>query len=111
MRKFVISDNDAGQRLDKFASKAVKAMPLTLMYKYIRIKRIKVNGKRADIFGRGIFPLFYHCYKVVHHRPEAPVSGFILAFKVNFISSCRNMPAKGTFDYFEISVINAANSG
>lgn len=49
MKEFVIRANDAGQRLDKFLQKAVKSLPQTLLYKYIRIKRIKVNGKRAQI--------------------------------------------------------------
>ncbi len=49
MREFVISPNDAGQRLDKFVSKAVPRLPQSLMYKAIRNKRIKLNGKRADI--------------------------------------------------------------
>ena len=48
MKQFLISKNDAGQRLDKFLTKSVKQLPWTLMYKYIRIKRIKVNGKRAE---------------------------------------------------------------
>ena len=39
--------NDAGQRLDKFLSKRYKSMPQSLLYKYIRTKRIKLNGKRA----------------------------------------------------------------
>lgn len=41
------NNNDAGQRLDKFLSKRYKSMPSALLYKYIRTKRIKVNGKRA----------------------------------------------------------------
>ena len=48
MREFVINSNDAGQRLDKFVQKAVKGMPLSLMYKAIRLKKIKVNRKRAE---------------------------------------------------------------
>ncbi len=47
MKEFIISSNDAGQRLDKFVSKAVKKLPSSLIYKYIRLKRIKLNGKRA----------------------------------------------------------------
>ncbi len=43
----VIGKNDAGQRLDKFLTKAVKGLPLSLLYKYIRTKKIKVNRKRA----------------------------------------------------------------
>lgn len=49
MKTFLISKNDAGQRLDKFISKAVPALPKSLMYKYIRTKRIKVNSKKGDI--------------------------------------------------------------
>lgn len=49
MRILSIKKNDAGQRLDKFLSKAVKAMPPSLMYKSIRTKKIKVNRKRAEI--------------------------------------------------------------
>lgn len=48
MREFTITQNDAGQRLDKFVTKAVPKLPTSLLYKYIRIKRIKVNGKRAE---------------------------------------------------------------
>lgn len=44
-----IKKNDAGQRLDKFISKAFKSMPQSMMYKYIRTKKIKVNRKRAEI--------------------------------------------------------------
>ena len=49
MKSFTISRNDSGQRLDKFISKAVPALPKSLMYKYIRTKRIKINSKRGDI--------------------------------------------------------------
>ncbi len=49
MRTLYIKQNDAGQRLDKFLSKAVKALPKSLMYKCIRTKKIKVNRKRTEI--------------------------------------------------------------
>lgn len=52
MRSFTITKNDADQRLDKFISKSVPALPKSLMYKYIRLKRIKVNRKRAEISTR-----------------------------------------------------------
>ncbi len=48
MQIITISRNDAGQRLDKFLSKAVKGLPASLMYKYIRTKKIKVNRKRTE---------------------------------------------------------------
>ena len=47
MRTLTIEKNDAGQRLDKFLSKKFKTMPSSLMYKYIRTKYIKLNGKKT----------------------------------------------------------------
>ena len=52
MRSFTVSKNDADQRLDKFIGKSVPLLPKSLMYKYIRLKRIKVNRKRAEISTR-----------------------------------------------------------
>ena len=48
MREMTATKNDAGQRLDRFLTKAVPALPGTLAQKYIRLKRIKVNGKRTE---------------------------------------------------------------
>ena len=48
MKELRIGPNDAGQRLDRFLAKAVPLLPDSLAQKYIRLKRIKRNGKRAD---------------------------------------------------------------
>lgn len=48
MRTITIGKNDSDQRLDKFLSKRFKTMPKSLMYKYIRTKYIKLNGKKCD---------------------------------------------------------------
>ncbi len=48
MRILTIQKNDAGQRLDKFLTKAVKGLPMSLMYKFIRTKKIKVNRARCE---------------------------------------------------------------
>ncbi len=48
MRQFTINANDGGQRLDKFISKTVRGMPSSLLYKYLRLKKIKVNGRKAE---------------------------------------------------------------
>ena len=45
MKTLTIGKNDAGQRLDRFVSKAVPLLPESLLQKYIRLKRIKLNGK------------------------------------------------------------------
>lgn len=52
MKSFTITKNDANQRLDKFVQKSASLLPQNLLYKYIRLKRIKVNGKRAEISTR-----------------------------------------------------------
>ena len=48
MKEFTIGQNDAGQRLDRFLAKTVPLLPASLAQKYIRIKRIKRNGARAE---------------------------------------------------------------
>lgn len=48
MRTLTITKNDAGQRLDKYLSKRFRTMPQSLMYKYLRTKYIKLNGKKAQ---------------------------------------------------------------
>lgn len=45
MREFTVGKNDAGQRLDRWLSKTVPLLPASLMQKYIRLKRVKCNGK------------------------------------------------------------------
>ena len=47
MKELTAGKNDAGQRLDRFVAKAVPLLPDSLLQKYIRLKRIKVNGKPA----------------------------------------------------------------
>ncbi len=49
MKSFIINQNDKDQRLDKFLQKTIPKLSATLMYKYIRTKRIKVNHKRSEI--------------------------------------------------------------
>ena len=48
MREITIGKNDAGQRLDRFVSKSLPLLPPALLQKYIRLKRIKCNGARAQ---------------------------------------------------------------
>ncbi|MBQ4616983.1 MAG: RluA family pseudouridine synthase [Clostridia bacterium] len=46
MKQITVKPNDAGQRLDKFLQKTFHALPPSMMYKAIRKKDIKRNGKR-----------------------------------------------------------------
>lgn len=47
MREFTIGKNDAGQRLDRWLGKTLPLLPAPLAQKYIRLKRVKLNGKGA----------------------------------------------------------------
>ena len=48
MREFTVGPNDAGQRLDRWLAKALPLLPAPLAQKYIRLKRVKVNGKGSQ---------------------------------------------------------------
>ena len=47
MREFIVTKNDAGQRLDRFASKCAPKLPSSLLQRYFRTKDIKINGHWA----------------------------------------------------------------
>lgn len=62
MREIQVRKNDSGIRLDKFLSRTFPTMPKSLMYKYIRLKCIKINGKKPtadDILSEGDNLTFY----------------------------------------------------
>ena len=44
MRELTVGKNDAGQRLDKFMQKTFRTMPRSMLYKYLRLKCVRVNG-------------------------------------------------------------------
>lgn len=52
LKQVTIQKNDAGQRLDKFLTKAYPNLPQSMLYKSIRKKDIKLNGKRCEISTR-----------------------------------------------------------
>ncbi len=52
MKRFVIGQNDAGQRVDSFIRKATPSVPQSMICKAIRKKDIKLNRKRCEISTR-----------------------------------------------------------
>jgi 23S rRNA pseudouridine955/2504/2580 synthase len=48
MKQFTITENDATQRLDRFLKKLLPNASASLIYKFNRKNKIKVNGKRED---------------------------------------------------------------
>jgi len=49
MLEYKVTDDAAGQRLDKFLRKRLEAVPLSHLYKLVRTKKVRVNGARATI--------------------------------------------------------------
>ena len=83
MKSFTIGKNDAGLRLDKFVTKAAPLLPTTLLYKYIRLKRIKVDGKRAEINTRLALGSVVEMYiNDEFFEPKSPKYDFMSASKI-----------------------------
>ena len=48
MKEIIVRNNDSGQRLDKFLQKYLKEASKGFLYKMLRKKNIKLNGRRAE---------------------------------------------------------------
>ena len=48
MKKIVIKENDANQRIDKYLKKLLCNAPSNFIYKMFRKKDIKINGKKVN---------------------------------------------------------------
>ncbi|HJD25619.1 MAG TPA: RluA family pseudouridine synthase, partial [Candidatus Blautia intestinipullorum] len=48
MKEFIIRENEAGQRFDKYLAKLLKEAPKSFCYKMLRKKNITLNGKKAS---------------------------------------------------------------
>lgn len=93
MRKFIVSKNDAGQRADKFLQKACPALPQSAMYKFIRKKDIKLNGKRLDIAQKlaegDVITLYINDDFFV--RPESSEAFLAAPAKINIVYEDENI--------------------
>lgn len=82
MKSFTVGKNDAELRLDRFVTKAAPLLPATLLYKYIRLKRIKVDGKRAEINTRLALGSVVEMYiNDEFFEPKSPKYDFMSAAK------------------------------
>ena len=48
MKEFIIEENEAGQRFDKYLAKLLREAPKSFFYKMLRKKNITLNGKKAQ---------------------------------------------------------------
>ena len=47
VKKLIVGTNESGQRLDKYLGKTLSEAPKSFIYKMLRKKNIKLNGKKA----------------------------------------------------------------
>ena len=82
MKEFTIGPNDAGQRLDRWLAKTMPLLPAPLAQKYIRLKRVKVNGKgsKRDVRLSGGDVLQLYINDEFFDRPT-PENAFLSVFK------------------------------
>lgn len=86
MRKLTVSAADSGQRLDKLLAKYLNKAPKSFIYKMLRKKNIKLNGKRAEgnerlsdgdviemFFSEAVFEEFTESYAPVEKKVELSV--------------------------------------
>ncbi|MDO4567006.1 MAG: RluA family pseudouridine synthase [Oscillospiraceae bacterium] len=52
MREIIIDARDSGTRLNRYLARVAAKLPASLMYKYLREKRIKLNGRRCEASAR-----------------------------------------------------------
>lgn len=48
MRNITVNENDSGQRIDRFLKKYLSLASTSMIQKFLRIKKIKVNRKKVD---------------------------------------------------------------
>ena len=48
MNEFVIAEKDSGQRLDRYIARLLPLAPKSFLYKALRNKDIRLNGKKAS---------------------------------------------------------------
>jgi 23S rRNA pseudouridine955/2504/2580 synthase len=85
MKEIVVKDNDSGQRLDNFLAKTFPCLPKSLLYKEIRRRNIKVNGKRSEISYRLIINDTINLY--IDDRYLANKPHIFSEYTVNYIKT------------------------
>ena len=48
MKEFQITENEAGQRFDKYLAKLLRNAPKSFFYKMLRKKNITLNGRKLE---------------------------------------------------------------
>ncbi|MBP0979529.1 MAG: RluA family pseudouridine synthase [Oscillospiraceae bacterium] len=83
MKSIVIKKNDEGQRLDKFLTKSFPNLPVSIIYKSIRKKRIKINNKRCEASDKLVVGDILSLYINDEFLIDDP--------DINFLSACSDL--------------------
>ena len=76
-----IGKNDGGQRVDKFLTKTYPNLPQSMLYKAVRKKDVKVNGKRCESSQRLQEGMWSPCFKGRLPAKGGAPGGFLKAPK------------------------------
>ncbi len=86
MKDLKVHQNDANQRIDKYLKKILVHAPSSMLYKMLRKKDIKVNGKKIDgkyiVKENDIVSLFLHDDKFLEYTKEKTVYDLEITFDV-----------------------------
>ena len=95
MTEITIQKNDAGQRADRFLSKAYPNLKASLVCKLMRKKRIKLNGIKAEpnmILKEGDVFRFYLSEELLSKSPFSEKVNFrIISAEINIIYEDENI--------------------
>ncbi|KMT22737.1 RluA family pseudouridine synthase [Clostridium cylindrosporum] len=88
MKEIVITQNEAGQRLDKFLRKYLKDMSLGNIYKAIRKKEIKVNNLKSSekyILNEGdVLQFYFHVGEETKKKEDKKIIKKIMDIEYDF---------------------------
>ncbi|WP_249030525.1 RluA family pseudouridine synthase [Tannockella kyphosi] len=86
MKKLIVQENDANQRIDKYLKKILENAPSSLIYKMLRKKDIKVNGSRINekyiVQLNDEVSLFLHEDKFLEYTKQKEVKDIEISFEV-----------------------------
>lgn len=89
-----VGENDANQRLNRFIEKVFPKFPRSAIYKAIRIKKIKVNGKRSradEILKLGDKVKIFGFSEFVRKTRSSKVLSFSLKGKIKIVYEDENL--------------------
>ena len=94
MREIIISENDAGQRLDKFLTKSMPLLPQSMLYKGLRKNCVRINGKHirdgsVKLTAGDCLTLYFK--DEFFEKPEADSAYLTLTPKLNIVYEDENI--------------------